>query len=495
VGHWWSGRKAAGTAVATALALAVAGCSATTSGHGQALPDAVSSAGFGSAGPGTSGSAPGNSPSSSTADNAACPAAYIAPDAKRPVTKLTFDIADNDQTVTGTERVSFTPDKDITEIVFRLTANTAPTVAAGNRIRVTSATWDHAKGAPRFSADGAAPDSQGGLLRLPLDGTVAAGTTISAELQFTLQIGTNSFDRFGRADDFVWFASAHPLLAWERGYGWHTEPMIQFTAESATSEAAQTDLTVSAPADDVVIASGQPADPGTSSGGRKTWHSTVDAARDVSVAAGPFTLRDADVQGVKVRIGAPDGPGADQVMADEKFALAGLTSRFGPFPFPNLSVALLPSKGGGIEYPSSILLLDSQRLVTVHETAHQWFYAMVGDSQAQHAWLDEAFASYAEQLVDGSSPAPNALNAAGPVDKPTADYGSDENDYYFITYDKGAAALHAARAAAGAAKFDAALRCYINANAWTIADPADLKSALSGLPAATAVLEQAGALR
>ena len=44
------------------------------------------------------------------------------------------------------------------------------------------------------------------------------------------------------------------------------------------------------------------------------------------------------------------------------------------------------------------------------------------------------------------------------------------------------------------AKFDAALRCYVNANAWRIAKPTDLAKALAGLPASTKVLQDAGAL-
>ena len=74
---------------------------------------------------------------------------------------------------------------------------------------------------------------------------------------------------------------------------------------------------------------------------------------------------------------------------------------------------------------------------------------MVGDSQAEHAWLDEAFATYAEQLVDGTRPATGDLALPGPVDRPTADYGADAQDYYRVTYGKGAAALRAARDAAG----------------------------------------------
>ena len=54
--------------------------------------------------------------------------------------------------------------------------------------------------------------------------------------------------------------------------------------------------------------------------------------------------------------------------------------------------------------------------------------------------------------------------------------------------------FEAARAAAGPAAFDAAIRCYVNANAWRIAEPSDLAAALRDLPAAIAVLRRAGAL-
>jgi hypothetical protein len=480
-----------GVVAAGGVLVLAAACSATIDGSGSPASRSSGSTSSRSTSPGSPSSRP---TSSASGTPSSCPSSYAEPDSKRPETVLTFDIAADHRTVTGTEKVSFTPDADITELVFRLTANTVPTHDIGNEIEVTSASADHGGGKPTYDLAGAAPDTQGGLLRIPFSSKIKSGTTVQAELAFKLKIGTNSFDRFGSSGKFVWFASAHPLLAWERGYGWHTEPMIQFTAESATSEAAKTDLTVTAPAADVILASGLPADPGPATGGRKTWHSTVDAARDVSVAAGPFVIKDATVNGVKVRVGASDTGGADEVMTDEQLAITELAKRFGPFPFPTLSVALLPVPGGGIEYPSSILLLGSSRLVTVHETAHQYFYAMVGDSQAEHAWLDEAFASYAEQLINNDAPPASDLNLPGAVDKPTADYGDQEGLYYSITYDKGAAALHAARAAAGSDKFDAAMRCYVNTNAWRVAEPADFAAALKDLPAAVTVLRKAGAL-
>jgi hypothetical protein len=54
--------------------------------------------------------------------------------------------------------------------------------------------------------------------------------------------------------------------------------------------------------------------------------------------------------------------------------------------------------------------------------------------------------------------------------------------------------LLAARTAAGPAKWDAAIRCYVARNAWRIANPPDLRAAIASLPTGVDVLVNAGAL-
>jgi hypothetical protein len=133
--------------------------------------------------------------------------------------------------------------------------------------------------------------------------------------------------------------------------------------------------------------------------------------------------------------------------------------------------------------------------VLVHEVAHMWFYGMVGNSQFRDPWLDEAFASWAETVVDGGDGLVDrrALSLDGPVGGSMADYRNDR-DYFALVYDKGGAALLAARDAAGADAFDAAIRCYVDANAWSIATPGDVGAALAVLPPAITPLVRAGAL-
>jgi hypothetical protein len=177
-------------------------------------------------------------------------------------------------------------------------------------------------------------------------------------------------------------------------------------------------------------------------------------------------------------------------------AIAELERHLGPFPYRTLTVPYLGEFGGGIEYPGSIQLAAADRPVLVHEVAHMWFYGMVGDDQYRDPWLDEAFASWAEGLVDPPDPArvQRALAAPGDVGDAIGDF-SDDEQYFSVVYGKGEAALLTARQDAGAEAFDAAVRCYVNANAWRIATPVDVGAALARLPRATAVLVQAGALQ
>ena len=85
---------------------------------------------------------------------------------------------------------------------------------------------------------------------------------------------------------------------------------------------------------------------------------------------------------------------------------------FGPYPYPNLRIAETDFSGG--QEFSGFMIFGSAThqshldagggprtifftLVT-HETAHQWWYGIVGNDQAREPWLDEAFAKYSEQI-------------------------------------------------------------------------------------------------
>jgi hypothetical protein len=448
------------------------------------------------AGCGTSGSAqPEAAPAASAPSSAAgCSGQRAHADPDRPVVDLDFSLADDLRTVTGTETVVFTPDLPTGELVFRLVPNGPDTSALGNQLTVDAVRGEGVLRGGYESAQAAAP---GGLYVVTLADRLAAGESTEVELDFTLRLGNGGFERVGAVQDVSWWASGAPLLAYEPGVGWARDPFVALSGETAVSPVSDTTIAVDAPAALTVLMTGDQAEPTRERGGRRTWTSHEPVARDVSVAVGSFTTAEREFDGVRVTTGVLPGSGHDAARLARATgeAIEQLGARFGDFPYATLTVPWLPDFGGGIEYPSSILLASDEDVVLVHEVAHMWFYGMVGNSQFRDPWLDEAFASYAESVAGDPPPAQVArlLATEGDVGG-SMDSFPDDRRYVTAVYGKGDAMLVTARQEAGAEPFDAALRCYVDAQAWQIATPADVGTALADLPAALAVLQQAGAL-
>jgi hypothetical protein len=404
---------------------------------------------------------------------------------------LAFTLAADRASLTGTESVAFTPDRDVDDIVFRLWPNDPVTKKYGGRMRVT-----------RVQADGLASydiTTADTLLRIKLTRQVAANTTLHATVGFTFTLPVGASDRYGTRADVSWWASGWPLLAYVRGEGYKTEAPTALFAETATSEEFQlADLAVTAPAGDTVIANGRQ----TSHRGN-TWHFSADSVRDVGVASGHFRFAKASAAGVPITVAVtrslPDS--ATTIAGVIAAAIRDHVARLGPFPYPQLNVPVVPDVHGGIEYPGLIYLGTHQLDATPsHEVAHEWFYGLVGDDQGRDPWLDEAFATYIEALQHGRGdyyagakvPTKGKNKLGAPISY-WEKYG--EQTYFRSVYLQGSAALWHARLAVGATKFDSAIRCYVNRNAHRVATPADLAFALRDLPDAVDVLRKAGALK
>ncbi len=416
----------------------------------------------------------------------ACPPSYAPPDPHRP--RLSAAVTVTGSTVTGTQRIVFIPDLPITEVVLRLWAAAPRSARAGGGISVTSTRIDgRAVIARRTSPT---------VLRLPA--RVPAGGPVTIDVAFTLRLPTGINDRYGRRGTTAWFGSGLPLLAWERGRGWAVEPATSAFAEASTSEAMElTSLSVRRARGLGVIATGTPvSDDGT------TARFRARSVRDVAVAVGAFRTARTTAAGVPVLVGVAPGLADDPAATARELARAIRVhaARFGPFPYERLAVAVLPDIGGGIEYPAAILLGRNQirDATATHEVAHEWFYGLVGNDQARDPWLDESLATYAEALDRGTGPAYERVvipvGGRARVGQPMTFWETRPSIYFRSVYLQGAVGLLRARRAAGAAAFDAAVRCYTRRAAHRVATPADLRQALAHLPAALRSLEAVGAL-
>ncbi len=112
-------------------------------------------------------------------------------------------------------------------------------------------------------------------------------------------------------------------------------------------------------------------------------------------------------------------------------------------------------------------------LLLVHETAHQWFYALVPNDPAREPWLDESLATYSELLfLEKYHPdlvdwwwgfRVNAYNPSGYVDSTIYDHKAFR-PYVNAVYLRGARFLEALRQKIGDESFFAFLKDYCKIN-------------------------------
>jgi hypothetical protein len=430
---------------------------------------------------------------------------------QRPVVDLTFDVADDLATVTGQETVVFTPDLPVCELVFRLWANKPTTAADGTSMRLTAASVGGVPVEPRIVPAGAPEYVPDTLAELPLPQCADAGTELTAELAFTVELGEESGERVGHDPraELAWFATAFPLLAWVRGEGWARDDAVDMPGETVTSEDFRlADLDVVAPDRYRVLGTGVPA--GTAPGprpGTTTHRFTADAVRDVTVSVGRFDVVEREAGDVTLHIGTPavGSRVSAERWADELAAqLDALEGFLGPYPYRHLWASILPPLADGVEFPTALQFGDvnADRIpaLAAHEIAHQWFYSLVGNNQACHPWIDEGFATYAQARAAGQEDFYTLDNIPEPLQGDLGrpmEYWADTGGfgrYVRGVYDQGAAVLLEARRRAGANRFDDALRAYLATNAHQVIDPAEVETAFRDLPEVLALLREYGAL-
>jgi Peptidase family M1 domain len=259
--------------------------------------------------------------------------------------------------------------------------------------------------------------------------------------------------------------------------GWATDPPTASLAEASTSPTADFDVTITAPPDAAVFASGvQDGD-----------HWTANTVRDFAVAVGRFEAATVTAHApdpVRVTVGVEDGiripprDAASRVARD----LALLSSGYGAYPWPDLHLVITRDIGrAGIEYPTMIFEGAARFAITVsHEAAHQWFYSLVGNDQARDPWLDEALATWGAAGVShyldfmrGQTARTFEVNH---VDSPMTFWDVHQDSYAEGVYWRGAQALDALGPPAAV---DCALRRYVAEHAYGIATTPDLVASLA----------------
>ena len=301
--------------------------------------------------------------------------------------------------------------------------------------------------------------------------------------------------RTGYTGDTFQLGQTIPLLSRYENGAWRTDAYAP-VGDPFVNDCADFSLSLSAPQGYVPICSAP-----LTQDAAGTWRGEIAAARELGLCvSGEYQCAQAQAGNIRLLAYAREEAAARRMLRYARQALETFQALYGAYPYASYTLCQADFPFGGMEYAAFALIggdylaegrQDSLELILAHETAHQWFYALVGSDQWNQPWQDEALCEYAmlryvrARYGQGSfetlrhyrvdEPLREALPALTPASP--LDYFSTLHDYTAVVYGRGAAlALALEEALPGGV--DASLRAYVEKFAFAYVSRADFEDFL-----------------
>ncbi|MFZ2488147.1 MAG: M1 family metallopeptidase [Anaerolineae bacterium] len=347
--------------------------------------------------------------------------------------------------------------------------------------------------------------------------TVKPNEPVTIQMQWRLKPPVwedTLYHLIGASNGVLALPAFYPMLAVrdpQAENGWRLDvSMLQ--GDSTFSVAATYQMTMTAPVDTVIVASGvtvntQPAaapafDNANSSSDSREWRSwriVTGPAREMALfASNQYRLAETTAGAVRIRSWyLPGQEAAGRATADYAAAAMRVYSElFGPYPDAELDVVAGPLEFRGMEYTGLIELgfdlynknADELEYRVAHEVAHQWWYNLVGNDAVNTPWLDEGLAEFstyfyvqrvngqaaAERLVERRWQLPYQLAVTNGLDdavnQPVSAFSGN---YETLVYGKAALFHYALMQQLGEERYLALLQEYVVKYRYGIATPDD----------------------
>ena len=183
-------------------------------------------------------------------------------------------------------------------------------------------------------------------------------------------------------------------------------------------------------------------------------------------------------------------------------AIKTFSKLFGEYPYKSYSIVQTDFVHGGMEYPNLVMISsqiendDDYLNVIIHETAHQWWYGIVGNDEYIYPWLDEALTEFStilfydnnkgyklthKQMINSSKENYSLFisvyeDVLGSIDTSmrAVNQYSTEPEYTYCTYVKGVLMYESLYQLIGEKDFIKGLKIYFENNKYTNAEPKNL---------------------
>ncbi|MEW8973131.1 MAG: M1 family metallopeptidase [Tissierellaceae bacterium] len=302
------------------------------------------------------------------------------------------------------------------------------------------------------------------ILYIKLNEPLLKGQKTTIHMEYEVVIPTAK-DRFGYGNRVINAGNWYPIACVYDEDGWNLEPYYRL-GDPFYSDVSNYNVSIYTDRDVVIASSGNILSEDIEDN-KKIYKIEGKLIRDFAWAASKdFKIAEGKVDDTLIKLYYLDR--VDSMV--EKSIKIGEDSIeifnrvFGKYPYGVYSIVMteFPS---GMEYPGIVFigeeyfrnsLKDMLEQVIVHETAHQWWYGLVGNDEVREAWLDEALTTYSEVIYHkelyglrrgegyfieniklGYEYGEGYLTGDRVVNKPLGDFVG-WNDYGILVYTKGA---------------------------------------------------------
>ncbi|MCK5814997.1 MAG: M1 family metallopeptidase, partial [Flavobacteriaceae bacterium] len=261
----------------------------------------------------------------------------------------------------------------------------------------------------------------GTLLKVYLNKSIKAGKSATFDMVYKAQVPelTRRSGRNNKEGVALSMAQWYPKMAEYDVEGWHTHPYIAHEFHGVWGDF---DVTITIDKEYTIGGTGYLQNPQEighgyenpellvkqTKGDKLSWHFIAPNVHDFTWAADPNFAHDIKEgpNGVKIHfLYKNDLVNKADWLIMEDFTvktMAFYNDLVGDYPYKQYSV--IQAGDGGMEYGMSTLITANRKLTSLigvmqHELAHSWFQFVLATNESKHAWMDEGFTSYIDNLA------------------------------------------------------------------------------------------------
>lgn len=244
------------------------------------------------------------------------------------------------------------------------------------------------------------------ILRISFNEPLGENRKVIIELKYEGKLPLN-IDRFGYGENVYNFGNWYPVACVFDDTGWNLDPYYSL-GDPFYSDIANYDVKIIVP-EEIIVASSGNIIKEKKYNGWKIYEIEGKLIRDFAWVASPdFLVAESYAGDTLVRLYAleEDESSAKIAIGAGVKSIELFNSLFGKYPYGVYSIVMTEFPTG-MEYPGIVFINKEYyddayeghlEQVIVHETAHQWWYGVVGNDQIDEAWIDEALATYSEVI-------------------------------------------------------------------------------------------------